>query len=272
MRSRVFGEAGGALYAFFMPVSGHSVNVMNLPQQFRILLVDDEVAFRKVIRASLAVSGFSVEEAGTGKDALIAVQVHPFDIVLLDVSMPGMSGVEACREIRELAPRTGIVMITVRDSEEDKVIALEAGADDYITKPFQFRELVARLHAVLRRTRIRTAADTNSLEAGDLTIHMDRRQLFRAGEEIRLSPKEFDLLAFMMKHQGAPLTHVNLLRAVWGPDYSGELEYLRTYIRMLRKKIEADPARPKYILTEPWVGYRFRNPADSDQALPEFAD
>jgi two-component system, OmpR family, KDP operon response regulator KdpE len=234
-------------------------------QQFRVLVVDDEAALRKVIRASLAASGFSVEEAGTGKDALSLVQHRPFDLVLLDVNMPGMSGIEACRQIRELAPRTGIVMVTVRDAEEDKVRALEAGADDYVTKPFQFRELVARLRAVLRRTHSSGVPEAKILEAGALKMDLDRRLLMKRGEEIRLSPKEFDLLSFMMRNQGAPLTHVNLLRAVWGIDYGGELEYLRTYVRMLRKKIEDDPARPQYILTDPWVGYRFRNPTDPDQ-------
>jgi two-component system KDP operon response regulator KdpE len=240
---------------------------MTLPQQqFKVLVVDDEAALRRVIRASLAASGFVVEEAGTGNDALSAVQHRAFDLVLLDVNMPGMSGVEACRKIRELAPRTGIVMVTVRDSEEDKVRALEAGADDYVTKPFQFRELVARLRAVLRRTHMNGTGEIKVLEAGALKMDLDRRLLLKGGEEIRLSPKEFDLLSFMMKHQGAPLTHVNLLRAVWGVDYGGELEYLRTYVRMLRKKIEDDAARPQYILTEPWVGYRFRNPSDPDQS------
>jgi two-component system KDP operon response regulator KdpE len=246
---------------------------MTLPQPpFRVLVVDDEAALRKVIRASLAASGFAVEEASTGQDALNVMQNRPFDLVLLDVNMPGMTGVEACREIREMAPRTGIVMVTVRDAEEDKVRALEAGADDYVTKPFQFRELVARLRAVLRRTRINKAAEATILEAGHLKMDLTRRLLFKNGEEIRLSPKELDLLAFMMKNQGAPLTHVNLLRAVWGVDYGGELEYLRTYVRMLRKKIEDDPARPAYIQTEPWVGYRFRDPSDPDQALRRSED
>ena len=239
---------------------------MTLPQQqFKVLVVDDEAALRKVIRASLAASGFAVEEAGTGKDAISVMQHSRFDLVLLDVNMPGMSGVEACRQIRELAPHVGIVMVTVRDAEEDKVRALEAGADDYVTKPFQFRELVARLRAVLRRTHMNGASELKVLEAGTLRMDLDRRLLVKAGEEIRLSPKEFDLLSFMMKHQGAPLTHINLLRAVWGVEYGGELEYLRTYVRMLRKKIEDNPARPQYILTEPWVGYRFRNPSDPDQ-------
>jgi two-component system KDP operon response regulator KdpE len=237
------------------------------PKVFSVLVVDDEPSLRKVIRASLAASGFAVEEAGTGKDAVAAIKLRPYDIVLLDVNMPGISGVEACRQIRALAPRTGIVMVTVRDAEEDKVRALEAGADDYVTKPFRFRELVARLGAVLRRTN--TVRDTESgvLQAGELKLELDRHLLWKGSEQIRLSPKEFDLLAYLMKNQGAPMTHVKLLRAVWGPEYGGELEYLRSYVRMLRKKIEDDPARPEYILTEAWVGYRFRNPSDPDQPV-----
>jgi two-component system KDP operon response regulator KdpE len=231
-----------------------------------VLVVDDEAALRKTIRASLAASGFTVAEAGTGGDAVSVIQRQAFDLVLLDVNMPGISGVEACRKIRAVAPRTGIIMVTVRDSEEDKVRALEAGADDYVTKPFRFRELIARLRAVLRRIRVDQAEEPGILQAGDLKIDVENRMLWKSGEEIRLSPKEFDLLSYLMKHQGAPLTHIKLLRAVWGLEYGGELEYLRTYVRMLRKKIEDDPAKPEYLLTEPWVGYRFRNPSDPDQA------
>jgi two-component system, OmpR family, KDP operon response regulator KdpE len=236
------------------------------PQPFSVLVVDDEPALRKVIRTSLAASGFSVEEAGTGNEAVGAVHTRMFDLVLLDVNMPGMSGVEACRQIRAFAPRTGIVMVTVRDAEEDKVRALEAGADDYVTKPFRFRELVARLGAVLRRTHVESDAEPGVVRVGALKMDLDRRVLFKGTDEIRLSPKEFDLLSFLMKNQGVPLTHVKLLQSVWGSEYGNELEYLRTYVRMLRKKIEDDPARPKYIQTEPWVGYRFRDPSDPDQA------
>jgi two-component system, OmpR family, KDP operon response regulator KdpE len=235
-----------------------------LPEGIRVLVVDDEPALRKVIRASLAAGGFQVEECGTGREALAAVQQRPFDLVLLDVNMPGMGGVEACRRIRALAPHTGIVMVTVRDAEEDKVLALEAGADDYVTKPFRYRELVARMGAVYRRTHAPGATEPVVVSIGNLKIDFERRMLWKGREEIHLSPKEFDLIAFLMKHQGAPLPHVRLLRAVWGPEYGNELEYLRSYVRMLRKKIEDDPARPQYLLTEPWVGYRFRNPADAD--------
>jgi len=229
-----------------------------------VLVVDDESSLRKALRTSLTASGFDVEEARSGEEALGSVQQHQFDLVLLDVSMPGMSGIDACRRIRGISPQAGIVMVTVRDQEDDKVRALEAGADDYVTKPFKLRELTARLRAVLRRTRMSDAVEPVVLRAGNLEMDLHERILRRNGEEIHLSPKEFDLLAFMMKNAGAPLTHVKLLRTVWGVEYGNELEYLRSYVRMLRKKIESDPSNPEYILTEPWLGYRFRDPSDPD--------
>jgi len=235
-----------------------------LPEPISVLVVDDEPTLRKVIRASLAASGFQVEECGTGREALGVVERHPFDLILLDVNMPGMGGVETCRRIRALAPRTGILMVTIRDAEEDKVLALEAGADDYVTKPFRFRELVARMGAVFRRTHAPTANEPAVVSIGNLKLDLVKRILWKGRQEVHLSPKELDLIAFLMKNQGAPLTHARLLRAVWGPEYGNELEYLRSYVRMLRKKIEDNPAHPEYLVTEPWVGYRFRNPADPD--------
>jgi two-component system, OmpR family, KDP operon response regulator KdpE len=237
---------------------------MSSEQRHSILVVDDETNLRHALRSSLAASGFSVEEARTGEEAVEFAREHSFDLVLLDINMRGISGVEACRRIRGFAPHTGIVMVTVRDSEDDKVRALEAGADDYITKPFLLRELVARLRAVLRRTHPGNGTSASILRAAELEIDLDRRILKRAGEEIHLSPKEFELMAFLMKNQDVPLTHVKLLRSIWGAEYGNELEYLRSYIRMLRKKIEKDPANPDYILTDPWVGYRFHNPSDPD--------
>jgi two-component system KDP operon response regulator KdpE len=233
-------------------------------QKNSVLVVDDESSLRKVLKSSLTASGFTVEEACSGGDALGAFERHPSDLVLLDINMSGINGIDACRRIRGISPRAGIVMVTVRDLEDDKVRALEAGADDYVTKPFKLRELVARLRAVLRRARVPQAAEPQVIQAGDLRIHLDHRLLWRGEEEIHLSPTEFDLLAFMMKNIGAPLTHMKLLRSIWGPEYGNESEYLRTYVRMLRKKIERDPAKPEFILTEPWVGYRFRNPSDPD--------
>lgn len=228
-----------------------------------VLVVDDEPSLRKTLRTSLCASGFAVEEARNGEEALGAVQNHKSDLVLLDINMPGAGGLGACRKIRGLAPQIGIIMVTVRDSDNDKVNALEAGADDYVTKPFRLRELIARLHAVLRRTHLYEAAEREVLKAGNLEVDMKRRLLCRCGEPVHLSPKEFELLAFLMQNEGVPLTHARLLRSVWGPEYGNELEYLRSYVKAIRKKIEDDPANPHYILTEPWVGYRFRNPSDS---------
>jgi two-component system KDP operon response regulator KdpE len=229
-----------------------------------VLIVDDEASLRKTLRASLTASGFAVGEARSGEEAVSAVHDHPFDLVLLDINMPGIGGIEACRRIRGASPHAGIVMITVRDFDDDKVRGLEAGADDYITKPFKLRELTARLRAVLRRTSLQAACEPKVLEIGHLKIDFERRLFWRKGEELHLSPKEFDLLAFMMKNAGFPLTHVKLLRSIWGPEYGGELEYLRSYVRMLRKKIEDDSENPRYILTEPWIGYRFHNPSDPE--------
>ena len=232
-----------------------------------VLVVDDEPSLRRTLHTSLSVSGFAVEEARNGEEAVRTVQRHPFDLVLLDVNMPGMGGIDACRRIRGMFPHAGIVMVTVRDLEDDKVRALEAGADDYVTKPFRLRELTARIRAVLRRTQSQKGPKSEVLRAGNLKIDFERRLLWKGEQQVHLSPIEFDLLALMMKHAGCPVTHVKLLRSIWGPEYSNELEYLRVYISALRKKIENNPAKPEYILTEPSVGYRFHNPSDPD-SLP----
>jgi len=233
-----------------------------MTRKFNVLVVDDEPPLRSVLRTSLSACGFAVEEAGSAEKALEIIPQRAFDIVLLDINMPGMGGLEACRRLRALTPHLGIVMVTVRDAESDIVLALDAGADDYITKPFRFGELVARLRAVLRRT---DSADVPAvLQAGNLEIDFERRLLRRAGKAVHLTPTEFDLLALLMKSRGMPLTHAKLLSSIWGPEYREELEYLRSYVRALRKKIEDDPSRPKYILTEPWLGYRFHNPSENE--------
>jgi two-component system, OmpR family, KDP operon response regulator KdpE len=234
-----------------------------------ILIVDDDPAFRVGLAASLKTSGYLVDLARNAEEALDYVRERPVDIVLLDINMPEVSGVEACSRIRALAPRSGIVMLTVRDTEDDKVQALEAGADDYITKPFRLRELVARMRAVLRRTGAGAVLHTPVLRAGELELEMEHRVLRKAGREIHLTPKEFDLLAFLMQHKDVPVTHARLLRAVWGPEYGNEPDYLRSYVKTLRKKIESDPGRPEYILTEPWVGYRLRDPNDLDSSCAD---
>lgn len=237
-----------------------------------LLVVDDEPGIRRVLRTSLGSTGFTIDEASDGEAALGKFQRSPSELVLLDINMPGMGGIETCRRIRRLAPDTGIVMISVRGQEEDKVQALEAGADDYVTKPFRFRELLARLRAVYRRTHSPEAAQPLILRAGSLELDVAKRTLRKDGTDIHLSQREYDILAYLMRHPDAPIPHARLLQAVWGPEYGGELEYLRTYIRHLRKKIEQDPAHPDYLLTEPWVGYRFRNPVDRDAPLPAIAD
>ena len=234
----------------------------------KLMIVDDEAALRKALRASLTASGFEVTEARNGDEALAMIPATPVDLVLLDINMPGRSGLDVCRRIRALSVRTGIVMVTVRDAEEDKVQALEAGADDFITKPYLLREMVARLRAVMRRLGIQREGDDAVMHAGSLELDPVRRLLLKNGVEIHLSPKEFDLLAYLFQHQGAPVTHERLLQAIWGPEFGGEFEYLRSYVKMLRKKIEDTPAHPAYILTEPWVGYRFRNPSDPESPAP----
>ena len=239
------------------------------PGKSNLLIVDDEPALRRALRTSLSASGFGVSEARNGEEALATLPRAPVDIVLLDIAMPGMSGIEVCRKIRETSTRIGIMMVTVRDSEDDKVRALEAGADDFITKPYRLREMVARLHAMLRRMSAQQDTADAVLTAGALELDPKRRLVTKNGVEIHLSPKEFDLLAFLFRHQGEPVMHARLLRAVWGPEFGSELEYLRSYIRMLRKKIEDDPAHPEYLLTEPWVGYRFRNPSDAESPAPD---
>ena len=235
-------------------------------EQLSALLVDDEPSFRRVLRTSLVASGFAVEEASIGEDAIAILAQRPFDLVLLDMNMPGVGGVETCREVRSLLPKIGIVMVTVRDAENDMVKALEAGADDYLTKPVRFRELVARLRAVARRLRVEDALESDVFRVGELELDVKRRLLYRDGESVHLTPTEFHLLALLMRHQGALVTHAQLLRSIWGPEYGTELDYLRSYVKALRKKIEDNPSQPKYILTEPWVGYRLCDPHNSEYA------
>ena len=230
-------------------------------EQLNALLVDDEPSFRRALRTSLAASGFAVEEAPSGEDAIAILAQRPFDLMLLDMNMPGVGGVETCREVRSLLPRIGIVMVTVRDGENDMVKALEAGADDYLTKPVRFRELVARLRAVSRRLHAEDAVESLVLRVGDLELDVKRRLLCRDGEFVHLTPTEFHLLALLMRNQGSLVTHAQLLRSIWGPEYGTELDYLRSYVKALRKKIEENPSRPKYLLTEPWVGYRLCDPS-----------
>jgi len=219
-----------------------------------ILVVDDEPQIRRVMRTTLSSNGYAVVEAKSGEEALDMVRKERPELVLLDVNMPGMGGLQACREIRDQSD-IAIIMLTVRNTEHDKVLALDAGADDYVVKPFSMEELLARIRAALRRTT--SAEPVPSFISNDLEIDFERRKVLVQGSPVRLTPKEFDLLRHLVLSQGKPIEHRRLLQAVWGPDYGNETEYLRVFINQLRKKIEPDPAHPKYIHTDPWVGYRF---------------
>ena len=222
-----------------------------------ILVIDDEPQIRRVLRSTLSFRGYEISEAATGEEGVeLAHKLKP-DLILLDVNLPGISGIEACREIRRSSDAP-IIMLTVRSAERDKVVALDAGADDYVTKPFSIEELLARVRASLRRHA--PAEALPAFHAKDLTVDFESRRVTAGGAEVHLAPKEFEVLKQLIMHQGKPVTHRRLLQTVWGPEYGEETENLRVVINQLRKKIEKDHTRPKYILTEPWIGYRFQPP------------
>jgi two-component system KDP operon response regulator KdpE len=221
----------------------------------RILVVDDEPQIRRIMRMTLTDAGYEVDDAKTGEQALDKVrEFHP-DLVLLDINMPGMGGMATCRAIRKDSS-IAIVMLTVRNAEADKVAALDAGADDYITKPFSTPELLARIRAGLRRVPA-SHSSASKLRSGKLEIDFTGRTVSVGRKRSHLTPKELDLLRYLTQHANEVVPHRKLLQAVWGPDYGNQVDYLRVFVKNLRKKIEADPDHPEYITTEPWVGYRF---------------
>ena len=225
-----------------------------------ILIVDDERPIRASLRITLGSYGFSIVEAVRGEEALELMRAMQFDAVLLDLNMPGMNGIEACKQMRASDPRLPIIMLTVQVGEDWKVAALDAGADDYVTKPFQLRELVARLRAAIRRNKISDLDEgERAIMIGDLLLDPSRHLVEKKGASVRLTPKQFELLRFLMAHAGRPISHARLLRSVWGPEYGSQVEYLRTFIRQIRTKIEDDPANPKYLLTDSHIGYRFND-------------
>lgn len=228
--------------------------------QSTVLIVDDEPSIRISLRTILTGLGFGVVEAARGEEAVSLVRTARFDVVLLDINMPGLGGIEVCRQMRRIAPLLPIVMLTVQGSEDRKVEALDAGADDYITKPFQLRELIARIRAAVRRNR--SASEENpQISIGDVLLDIERHLVQKKGKIVHLTPKQFDLLHYLMANAGKPVPHAKLLRTVWGPEYGNELEYLRTFVRQVRIKIEDDPANPTYLLTESHIGYRFSESA-----------
>jgi two-component system KDP operon response regulator KdpE len=228
----------------------------------KILVVDDEPQIRRMMRATLTGSGHQVDEARTGEEALERFREFLPDLVLLDLNMPGMGGLEACRAMRS-GSDVPIIILTVRNAEKEKVEALDAGADDYVCKPFGMQELLARIRAALRRAPGAAESGPHTFLSADLEIDFDNRRVRLHEKQVRLTPKELELLRHLVSRGGKPVPHRELLQTVWGPDYGDETDYLRVFINHLRKKIEPDPARPKYILTEPWVGYRFAMPEGS---------
>lgn len=220
----------------------------------RILVVDDEPQLTRVLSRSLIAEGYDVRLANDGEFALETLKDFPASLVVTDLAMPNMSGLELCRRLRAISD-VPIIVLSVRGEENTKVEALDAGADDYVTKPFGMDELLARIRAALRRKR--TDANSQILEAGEFRIDLEAPLATQAGKELRLTPKEFDLMVHLLRNAGKVLTHRALLGAVWGGDYTQQPEYLRVFIGQLRKKIEPDSSKPRYILTEPWIGYRF---------------
>jgi two-component system KDP operon response regulator KdpE len=218
-----------------------------------VLVVDDEPQILRVMRASLPIRGYEVLTASSGKEALDQLSKQVPDLVILDLAMPEMSGLEVCRRVREFST-VPIIILSAKGSESDKVAALDLGADDYVTKPFGMDELLARARAVLRRL-----ATTNDrvLIVGDVTIDIDEHRVVVSGKDIRLTPKEFDVLKYLVNNAGKVVTHRALLQAVWGWESTDQTEYLRVFINQLRRKIEIDASHPRYLITEPWVGYRF---------------
>ena len=227
----------------------------------RILVVDDDPQIRRIMRTTLTTSGYEVDDAKTGEEALGKVrEFHP-DLVLLDINMPGMGGLEVCRAIRE-DTSVGIIMLTVHNTEAAKVEALDAGADDFVTKPFSSPELLARIRAALRRVPL-AHTSANRLQVGQLTIDFAARNVSHGGKSAHLTPKELDVLRYLTHRANEAVPHRELLQAVWGPDYGDQVDYLRAVIKSLRKKVEENPEHPQYITTEPWIGYRFNGNPES---------
>ncbi len=228
----------------------------------KILVVDDEPQIRRVMKMTLSAHGYEVVDARSSEEGLERMRKELPNLVLLDMNLPNMGGLDTCRAIRTSSD-IPIVILSVRNTERDKVQALDAGADDYVTKPFSMEELLARIRAVMRRTPTSPGAGPRVVVIDNVEINFEAR-LVKAGEtQLHFTPKEFELLRYLVLHAGQPVPHRKLLQAVWGPDYGSEVEYLRVFINQIRKKIEPDASNPKYIVTEPWFGYRFVMPENA---------
>jgi two-component system KDP operon response regulator KdpE len=248
----------------FMPSLCRSIYaLLNLTDPAgHILIIDDESSIRQVLKTTLTAFGFTTDEVANAEDALGLLRRKKFEVVLLDLNMAGMGGFEACTEIRRIAPGLSILVLSVRDSQDDKVQALEAGADDYITKPFHISELIARLRSAVRRARLLGNSTGGIISIGKIDLDPARRTVKKSNQIVHLTPKEFDLLHYLMANAGLPITHARLLQGVWGAEHGNELEYLRTFVRQLRIKLEDNPGKPTHLITEAYVGYRFRSPQD----------
>lgn len=224
----------------------------------RILIVDDEPQITRVLRRSLTTHGYEVRVASDGLAALQTFGDWPPDLVVTDLSMPNTDGLQLCRNLRAIS-QLPIIVLSVRGEERTKVQALDAGADDYVTKPFGMDELLARIRSALRRAQAAKPDEAVSpvLDVGDFRLDLENRSVAVKGVEVHLTPKEYDLMVYLVSHPGKVLTHRTLLAAIWGGESVEQTEYLRVFVGQLRKKIEPQPATPRYILTEPWIGYRF---------------
>ncbi len=231
----------------------------------RILLVDDELPIQRALGPLLRSRGYDVEIVATATDALRAAAARPPDLMILDLGLPDLEGTEVCRRVRATS-KLPIIVLTARGADADKVAALDLGADDYVTKPFSPEELLARIRVALRRVFSADAAESGRLAVGDLTIDFDRRRVVRAGEELRLTPKEFELLALLARNADRVLTHGTILREIWGANAVDQPEHLWVLVAQLRRRIEPDPSRPRYVVSEPWVGYRLV----SEPPAPQF--
>jgi two-component system, OmpR family, KDP operon response regulator KdpE len=225
----------------------------------RVLVIDDDPQIRRAMKMTLSTHGYEVADARTGEEGLTELRSGAYDLVLLDMNMPGMGGIETCRLVRS-SSEVAIIMLTVNNTEKDKVEALDAGADDYVTKPFSTPELLARIRAALRRLPHPDRAELQPLKAQGVEIDLSSRQVTVGGRSASLSPKEFDLLSYLLARANKTISHRELLQAIWGPDYGDELEYLRVFVNRLRKKIEPNPSQPRFLLTDAWTGYRFHLP------------